>query len=426
MIGLLFLSFGAFLALGIPIVFGIGASALVALLVDGQIPFSVVVTKIFSGMDSFPLMAIPFFILAGEIMNRSGITERIVEFSNDLVGRLRGGLAHVNILANMILAGVSGSCVADCSATGTLLIPAMVKKGYPVEFSVCLTACASTMGPIIPPSILMILYGSLTGVSIGALFLGGVIPGVIIGLSLMAVAFLLCRWRGFGAPMEGGSLRHVTVSFRRAVWALLVPVIILGGVLSGIFTATEAGIVAVVYSLMVGLFILRTLRPGQLLGILVDSTVTAGMVMLIIGVASIFGYLLTRWHFQDLVLSFLQSFSREPGLILAAIMLFLIVLGGFVDVTPMLIMFGPALAVIGVKLGYDPVHFGVVMVMTALIGAVTPPVATLLFVSCGIAKISLSRIIRPVWVFVLPLVVVAFLTAYVPPLVTAIPRMLLR
>ena len=204
MIGLLFLSFGAFLALGMPIVFGIGASALVALLVDGQIPFSVVVTKIFSGMDSFPLMAIPFFILAGEIMNRSGITERIVEFSNDLVGRLRGGLAHVNILANMILAGVSGSCVADCSATGTLLIPAMVKKGYPVEFSVCLTACASTMGPIIPPSILMILYGSLTGVSIGALFLGGVIPGVIIGLSLMAVAFLLCRWRGFGAPMEGG------------------------------------------------------------------------------------------------------------------------------------------------------------------------------------------------------------------------------
>ena len=204
------------------------------------------------------------------------------------------------------------------------------------------------------------------------------------------------------------------------------PVIILGGILSGIFTATEAGIVAVVYSLMVGLFILRTLRPGQLLGILVDSTVTAGMVMLIIGVASIFGYLLTRWHFQDLVLSFLQSFSREPGVILAAIMLFLIVLGGFVDVTPMLIMFGPALAVIGVKLGYDPVHFGVVMVMTALIGAVTPPVATLLFVSCGIAKISLSRIIRPVWVFVLPLVVVAFLTAYVPPLVTAIPRMLLR
>ncbi len=426
MIGLLFLSFGAFLALGMPIVFGIGASSLVALLVDGQIPFSVVVTKIFSGMDSFPLMAIPFFILAGEIMNRSGITERIVEFSNDLVGRLRGGLAHVNILANMILAGVSGSCVADCSATGTLLIPAMVKKGYPVEFSVCLTACASTMGPIIPPSILMILYGSLTGVSIGALFLGGVIPGVIIGLSLMAVAFLLCRWRGFGAPMEGGSLRHLGVSLRRAVWALLVPVIILGGILSGVFTATEAGVVAVVYSLVVGLFVLRTLRPSQLLGILVDSAVTAGMVMLIIGVASIFGYLLTRWHFQTLVLDALQSLSNSPGVILAEIMVFLIVLGGFVDVTPMLIMFGPALAVIGSALGYDPVHFGVVIVLTSLIGAVTPPVATLLFVSCGIAKIPLSRIVRPVWVFVLPLVVVAFLIAYVPPLVTAIPRWMMQ
>lgn len=426
MIAVLFLSFGAFLVLGMPVVFGIGAASLLALLVEGQIRLSVMVTKIFGGMDSFPLMAIPFFILAGEIMNRSGITERIVEFSNDLVGHLRGGLAHVNIVANMILAGVSGSCVADCSATGTLLIPAMAKKGYPVEFSVCLTACASTMGPIIPPSILMILYGSLTGVSIGALFLGGVIPGVIIGLSLMLVVLLLCRARGFGAPLEAGSLRHLALSFRRAVWALLVPVIILGGILSGVFTATEAGIVAVVYSLLVALCVLRTLKPSQLLGILVDSTVTAGMVMLIIGTASIFGYLLTRWHFPDMVLTLLRSVSGEPGIILAEIMLFLIILGGFVDVTPMLIMFGPALAAIGAKLGYDPVHFGVVIVLTSLIGAVTPPVATLLFVSCGIAKIPLSRIIGPVWVFVLPLVAVAFLTAYVPPLVTAIPRVLMR
>jgi len=426
MIGILFASFGLFLTLGMPIVFGIGASALLAMVVEGQIPLPAIITKIFGGMDSFPLMAIPFFILAGEIMNRSGITERIVEFSNDLVGYLRGGLAHVNVLTNMILARVSGSCVADCSATGTLLIPAMVKKGYPVEFSVCLTACASTMGPIIPPSILMILYGSMTGVSIGALFLGGVIPGVLIGLSLMVLTFILCRRGGFGVPMEGGSLRHLKVSARRAVWALLVPVIILGGILSGAFTATEAGIVAVVYSLIVGLFVLRTLTPNQLLGILVDSTVTAGMVMLIIGVASVFGYLLTRWHFQDIVLQLLQSFSSSPGVIVAEIMLFLIILGGFVDVTPMLIMFGPALAAIGAKLGYDPVHFGVVMVLTALIGAVTPPVATLLFVSCGIAKIPLSRIVRPVWVFVLPLVIVAFLIAYVPPLVTAIPRMLMR
>ncbi len=426
MIGLLFASFGLFLLLGMPIVFGIGASALLAMVLEGQIPVSAMVTKIFGGMDSFPLMAIPFFILAGEIMNRSGITEGIVEFSADLVGYFRGGLAHVNIVTNMILAGVSGSCVADCSATGTLLIPAMVKKGYPVEFSVCLTASASTMGPIIPPSILMILYGSMTGVSIGALFLGGFIPGILIGIGLMLLTVILCRRGGFGAPMEGGSLGHLRVSFPRAVWALLVPVIILGGILSGIFTATEAGIVAVVYSLLVGLFILRTLRPNQLLGILVDSTVTAGMVMLIIGVASAFGYLLTRWHFQDIVLQFLQVLSNRPGVIVAEIMLFLIILGGFVDVTPMLIMFGPALAAIGAKLGYDPVHFGVVMVLTALIGAVTPPVATLLFVSCGIAKIPLSRIVRPVWAFVLPLVAVAFLIAYVPPLVTFIPRLLMR
>ena len=198
------------------------------------------------------------------------------------------------------------------------------------------------------------------------------------------------------------------------------------GILSGFFTATEAGIVAVVYSLIVGLFVLRSLRPSQLLGILVDSAVTAGMVMLIIGVASVFGYLLTRWHFQDIISASCNPCRARPGVIVAEIMLFLIVLGGFVDVTPMLIMFGPALAAIGAELGYDPVHFGVVMVLTALVGAVTPPVATLLFVSCGIAKIPLSRIFWPVWMFVLPLVVVAFLIAHVPPLVTAIPRMLMR
>lgn len=426
MIAILFLSFGAFLILGMPIVFGIGASSLLVLLVYGQIPLSIIVTKIVGGMDSFPLMAVPFFIVAGELMNRSGITGRIVDFANDLVGYLRGGLAHVNIVTNMILAGISGSATADCSATASLFIPAMLKKGYTVEFSVCLTAVASTMGPIIPPSILMIMYGSIAGVSIGALFLGGFIPGVLVGLLLMLLTFVLCRRGGFGAPMEGGSLRHLRVSFGRAVWALLVPVIILGGILTGVFTATEAGVVAVVYSLIVGLFILRTLEPSQLPGILVDSAVTAGMVMLIIGVASTFGYLLTWWHFQDIVLGFLQSLSSRPGMILAEIMVFLIILGGFVDAGPMVIMFGPSLAAIGAKLGYDPVHFGVVIVVTALIGTVTPPVAMLLFVACGIAKIPLSRIIRPVWVFVLPLVFVAFLIAYVPPLVTAIPRMLMR
>ncbi len=426
MIAVLFLSFGVFLVLGMPIVFGIAASSLLALLVYGQIPLSIMVTKIVGGMDSFPLMAIPFFIAAGEIMNRSEITRRIVDFASDLVGWVRGGLAHVNIVTNMILAGISGSATADCAATGSLLIPAMLKKGYPVEFSVCLTAAASTMGPVIPPSILMIMYGSIAGVSIGAMFLGGFIPGVLIGLFLMLLTFILCWRGGFGAPMEGGSLRHLRVSFGRAVWALLVPVIIMGGILTGVFTATEAGVVAVIYSLMVGLFVLRTLKPNQLPGILVDTAVTSGMVMLIIGVSSTFGYLLTLFHFQDIVLEFLQSLSSRPGVILAEIMVFLLILGGFVDAGPMVIMFGPALAGIGAKLGYDPVHFGVVIVITALIGTMTPPVAMMLFVACGIAKIPLSRIVRPVWVFVLPLVVVAFLAAYVPPLVTAIPRMLMR
>jgi len=426
MIGLLFLAFGGLLALGMPIVFGIGVSTLFALLASGEIPLSVMITKIVGGMDSFPLMAIPFFVLAGEVMNRAKITESIMDFASDLVGHFRGGLAHATVVSEIILSGISGSGTADCAALGSIVIPTMVRKGYPVNFTVCLTACAACLGPIIPPSMTMIVYGAMTGVSIGALFFGGIIPGVVMGLGLMLLAHLLCLRGGFGAPAEGASFRHLGVSFLRALPALLGPGIILGGILGGIFTATEAGIVAVVYSVLVGLFVLKTIKLGHIFDMLVTSALTSGMVMFLLGVASIFGYLMTRWHFQDVFMDLLQMGSSHPGVIMAEIMLLLYVLGGIMDETPMIIMLAPALAGVGTKLGFDPVHFGVFICCALVLGAVIPPVATFLFVSCSIARIPLSQIMRPIWLWLLPLMVAVALTAYFPSWSTAIPSLLMH
>ncbi len=423
MIGLLFAAFVGFMALGIPIAFSIGLACVLAILLDPSLSFRVVITKTFAGMDSFPLMAIPFFIVAGEVMSKSGMTTHIVGFAQSLVGHIRGGLAHVNILANMLMAGVSGSCAADCAATGTILIPAMVKQGYKEDFSVCVTAFASTMGPMIPPSIFMILYGSIANVSIGALFLGGLVPGLLIGFFLMGLVAILTRGQSYAVSRGAFRWRAVGGAAREAVWALVMPVIVVGGILFGWMTPTEASIVAVVYSLFVGMVVLRTVDWPVLRQVVVNAAVTSASVLLLVAVAAVFGYLLTRWRFDQLLLGLLQRTTSEPSLVVAEIIVALFLLGGIMDEIATTIMFVPSLAVIGAQLGYDPVHFGVVMVLAILIGAVVPPVATLLFIGCSIARIPLSRILRLTWVFLVPLVLVTFLTAYVPPLVTFLPRL---
>ena len=423
MTALLFATFFAFMALGIPIAFSIALACVLAILLDGSVPLQIVITKTFAGMDSFPLMAIPFFVLAGEIMSRSGMTAHIIRFAESLVGHIRGGLAHVNILANMLMAGVSGSCAADCAATGTILIPAMVRQGYKEDFSVCVTAFASTMGPMIPPSIFMILYGSIANVSIGALFLGGVVPGVLIGLFLMGLVALLTRGAGYAVPRGAFRWRAVGGAARQAVWALVMPAVVVGGILFGWMTPTEASIVAVVYSLAVGTLVLRTVDWPALRAIVLDASVTSASVLFLVSVAAVFGHLLTRWRFDQILLDLLQRTTTRPELVVAEIIVALFLLGGVMDEIATTIMFVPSLAVIGARLGYDPVHFGVVMVLAILIGAVVPPVATLLFIGCSIARIPLSRILRLTWVFLIPLMAVTFLAAYVPPLVTFLPRL---
>ncbi len=425
MIALLFGSFALLLLAGVPVTFALGLSSLLVIAVDQTLSPQILITRTFGGMDSFPLMAIPFFVLAGEVMSRSGMTERIVGLASAVVGHIRGGLAHVNVAANMLMAGVSGSCAADCSATGAILIPSMIRQGYRPDFSVLVTAFASTMGPMIPPSIFMIIYGSIANVSIAALFLGGVVPGLLIGLSLMALIAVLTRGKACAVPRRAFSWAEVRAAARRAVWALVMPVVVVGGILSGVMTPTEAGIVAVVYSIAVGALVLRTLTWSSLREVVGDSAVSAGNVMLLVAVAAVFGNLLTRFRFDEAVLGLLLGTTSNPYLVVAELIIVLLVVGGVMDEVATAIMFVPSLSLIGQRLGFDPVHFGVVMVLAILVGAVVPPVATLLFIGCGIAKIPLSAVMRLVWVFLIPLVGVTFLIAYVPPLVLALPRLVL-
>jgi tripartite ATP-independent transporter DctM subunit len=423
MIGLLFLTFAILLAAGVPVAFSIGVSALLVIVLEPSLSLPVMITKTFAGMDSFPMMAIPFFILAGEIMSRSGLTDRIVAFASSLVGHIRGGLAHVNIIANMIMAGVSGSAAADCSATGSILIPAMIRDGYRRDFSALVTAFAAMMGPMIPPSIFMIIYGTIAGVSVGALFLGGIVPGVMIGLFLMILVAILTRGASYAVPKGRFAWSTVWRTAREAVWALIMPIIVVGGILGGLMTPTEAGIIAVVYSFLVGVFRYRQLSWHSLRRIVMEGAIASANIMLVVGFAAVFGNLLTLARFDDLLLRLLLQTTSNPSLIVAEIIVSLMLIGGIMDEIATAFMFVPSLAAIGAKLGYDPVHFGVVMVLAILLGAVVPPVATLLFVGCSLAQIPLSAIMRLVWIFLLPLVLVTFLIAYIPPLVTAIPRL---
>lgn len=425
MIILLFVLLASLIFISYPIAFAIGiASIIVMQLLD--LPMSMAITQTFGGIDSFSLMAIPFFILAGQIMGKARIVEQIVDFANSLVGRLRGGLGHVNILASMIFSGVSGSGVADASAIGSLLIPSMVKQGYAKDFSVAVTASSATIGPIIPPSIPLILYGILTRQSIGRLFLGGVIPGLLIGFGLMGMNYLVCVKRNYIFRQEKTSVKGIIVSFFRSSGALIMPVIIVGGITSGIFTATEAGVIAVVYGFFFGMLVTRALKFHHIPKVLVDSATTAAIVMYIIAMATIFSNILSRLRFQHIVVTNLLNFTGDPTLAVLLIIGFLLFLGLFIDPTAVIVMFAPTLAGAGAKLGYDPIHFGVLMIVVMLIGAVTPPVGSMLFISCGIARISIEESFIVLIPFIVVLIFVALVVLFIPQTALWLPRIFLH
>ena len=410
------------MVLGVPIAFCLGITAAVSL-ISLDMPLRVVAQRIFTGMDSFPLMAVPFFVLAGDLMNYGGTTIRLVRFSNALVGWIRGGLAHTNIVASMFLAGISGSAVADASAIGGILIPGMTKEGYDVEFSAAVTASASTMGPIIPPSILMVIYGVTTGVSIGALFAAGFIPGVLIGFSLMAVAYFIARKRNYPKlPMI--SLSGFFIALKKATFALIAPIIILGGILLGVFTPTEAAAVAVAYAFFVGVFVFRELRLANIPGILVQSGITTSVLLLVIGTANVLAWVLSAEQIPQKIAEAMLGISNNPYWILLLINLFLLVVGMFMESGAAIIILAPVLSQVAQTVGLNPLHFGFVMVLNLVLGLLTPPLGVCLFVACSIARIPLTALVKAIFPFLMVEVVVLFLVSYFPWLALWIPKLL--
>ena len=422
MLTILFASFLVLLLIDMPIAFALGIATMITLATSDTLPLNSLVTRAFVGVDSFTLLAIPFFIAAGEIMNACGITERIVTLSRAIVGHIRGGLAHVTIVSNMFFSGISGSATADASALGSMMIPAMRKNGFDADYAVAVNASASAMGPIIPPSIMMVIYGSIASVSISQLFMGGFVPGIMVGLGLMVMAYFIAKRRSYPAP-DRAELPPIRPALRRATLALAMPVIILGGIFSGIFTATEAGVVAVVYALLVGTFVYRTLTLRSLADLLVQSAITTASAMFLIAMATSFAWLLAWGGFGSAVLSFLSGISSEPTVAVMLILGFILLLGLFIEGIPILVIFTPVLLPVVVGLNVDLVYFGVVLVMAVVIGSVTPPVGILTYICCSIAGISISQALGALIPFCAVLIAVLVLVAIFPQLILFVPNL---
>jgi tripartite ATP-independent transporter DctM subunit len=359
-------------------------------------------------------------MLAGVIMERGGISERLIRFSSALIGHIRGGLGNVTVLTSMAFAGISGSASADTSAVGSVLIPSMIKKGYPKGYAAALTACAGSLGPIIPPSIIMIIYGSLTGLSIGKLFLAGAIPGILIGLGLMIINYMSAKKLGL-EKSERASLKEVWKSFISAFWALMAPVIIIGGIVSGLFTATESGVIAVVYCLIISMFVYKEMRFIDLGEILTKALNTTVMVMFIAATASAFGWILANEQFPIKVATMLGDFTTNKYIVILVIIVFLLFIGCFLETIAAAIIFVPVLSVLASDFGFDPIQFATVVAICLIIGGITPPIGVLLFITNGIAKANINESIRYLWPFFGMIVFIILLVAYIPFLSTFLP-----
>ncbi|MEO8133836.1 MAG: TRAP transporter large permease [Betaproteobacteria bacterium] len=418
--------FGIFMVtmlIGIPVAFALCLGALSVLWMTGFLAPELVVQRIFAGMDSFPIMAIPFFVLAGALMETGGISARLVRFSNCLVGWIAGGLAHVAVVASMFFAGISGSAVADTAAISSTMIPIMKRRGFDSGFSAALIAAAGVIGPIIPPSIPMVLYGSIAGVSIGSLFLGGIIPGVFMGVSLMALIYIFAR-RGktFPPPEPRPTARALLDAFVAASGALVMPFIIVGGILSGVFTATEAAVVAAVYALVVGMFVYRELKWRDVPDILFKASVSTAMVLIIVGIANLVGFILAMNQIPDAIAAYFTATFNSQLSVLLVINILLLIVGCFIDGGSAIIIFTPVLMPLVAKFGIDPIFFGVMMTINLMIGTITPPVGLSLYVAGGVAGLSLEKVSRAVVPFLLLEVAVLAVITLVPEVVLVVPR----
>lgn len=424
-IAILLVSLFVLIIIGVPIGIALAGSSMIFILVTGNVPDLVVVHRMVNGVDSFPLLAIPFFILAGNLMNSAGITNRIFAFATALVGWMRGGLGHVNIGASVLFAGMSGAAVADAGGLGTIEIKAMRDAGYDDDFAVAVTAASSTIGPIIPPSLPMVIYGVMASASVGQLFAAGFIPGLLMAVSLMLMVAWYARRRNYPRDTRF-NFGLIGKTFAHAFLSLMTPVIIVGGILTGVFTPTEAAIAAVAYALVLGLFVYRTLDWRRLLHVSMETIETTVIILLIVAAASIFAWILTSNRFSEQFAELLLTITDNPILILLLLNLVMLVIGLFMETVAAITILVPVLLPIAMKIGVDPVHFGVIMVLNLMIGLLTPPVGMVLFVLSRVSGISFERCSAATMPFLVPLVIVLLLITYVPQFSMWLPTLIYR
>jgi len=411
-----------FTVLGVPIGFAIGLTAIILMFAVGMTDAMVLARRLITGVDIYTLLAIPFFMLAGEILNKAGLVNDILKFCSCIVGRIKGGLAAVNVLASMLFAGISGSAVADAAALGSLEIPMMEKDGYDKPFSSAITAASSVIGPIIPPSIPMIILGSLAQISIAKLFLGGAIPGILVGLSLIGYSFFVAKKRNYPVSQSISFMEFLKV-LKKTIWALILPLIILGGILGGFFTATEAGAIAVIYAVIIS-FAVYKVKVKDYVGILKGAALSTGVVMLVCAAAMALTWFLAVAQLPQFLTTVLMSITENKLVFLFVLNVLLFVVGMVIDLTPALFLLTPILLPIGNVYGIDPIHFGVIIVVNLCIGLITPPVGTVLYVTTSISRIKLEALVKELVPMYAVLFIVLMLVTYLPFTVLWLPSLI--
>lgn len=425
MIGMAVVFLLIFIVLGVPVAFAIGFSGFLALVVGGDVPAFMAVQQMVKGINSFPLMACPLFILAGEIMGGARLSDRIIDFARELVSWMKGGVGCVCVVANMIFAAITGSGAAAISAVGGLTAPELKKIGYKPGFVAALIAGAGALGPIIPPSMNMIVYGSITGDSVGKLFVGGIMPGLIIGICLMILCFLYSRKYNIDGGSGVFSIPRLWKAFKDSFFAMLTPLIIIGGVIGGIFTATEAGVVACVYGLLCGLFIYRTIEFKDLFRIFRKATESSCMVMMIMGIATIYSYIFAVENVGSVVRDFLLGITTDPTIMMILIACLMLLVGMFMETLAAMSVLLPLLYPVVMSLGCDPIQFGVMFTISTVMGGLSPPVGVYLFQSMGIAEASFKEVVPYMLIVVLIVLATMFSIIFIPGIATFLPNVLM-
>lgn len=415
--------FIAILLTGAPIGAALGLSSAIVVWATMKVPLIVVAQRMFTSIDSFSFMAVPFFMLAGSFMSQGGVTKRIVDFANALVGALAGGLALVVAVAGMFFAALSGSSAATTAAIGVAMIDEMEKRGYPKSFAAAVVATGGTVGIVIPPSVTMVVYGVIAGTSIGDLFMGGFAPGILMGLATCLVSWVIAKKKGYRGG-EKASFKKIASTFRDCIWALLMPFIILGGIYGGIFTPTEASAVAAVYGAFIGMFVYKELKWKDIPKVLLSAACSTTMIMYVVGAANLFGWILTNAQVPHRIAAGFTAMTDSPLVFLMLVNLLLLFIGTLLNASAAVVILTPILLPVALKLGIDPVFFGVLMVVNLAIGCITPPVGLDLFVVSSITKLSIDRIMRDVMPYLIALIVVLLIVTWFPDIILFLPRLM--